>query len=108
MAGFLILTSFSLAFYLGLLVVLYRDGRKRHFSRRSVYKVHAASVAELGLLPAVYAGPSPSRRNAATVLVRFAEDTGRGRLKSRAIQGKPAKVITLPTLAHDSEDAQCG
>ena len=109
MPAFLIITSLSLVFYLGLLVFLYRDGRKRRPSGRSVYKVQAGSSAEIGALPAmVYAGPSPRRRNAATVLVRFAEGTGRGRLKSRPIQSQPAKVITLTTFARDHDDAQWG
>ena len=109
MPAFLIITSLSLAFYVGLLIFLYRDGRKRRSSRGSVYQVQARSVAELRPLPAmVYARPFPGRRNAATVLVRFAENTGRGSLKSRAIQSEPAKVITLPTFARDNDDAQCG
>ena len=109
MPAFLIITSLSLVFYLGLLVFLYRDGRKRHPSGRSVYNVQAGSVAEIGALPAmVYVVPSPGRRNAARVLVRFANNTGRGRLKSRAIQSQPAKVITLTTFARDNDDAQCG
>ena len=109
MPAFLVITSLSLEFYLGLLVFLYRDGRKRRPSGGSVYKVEAGSVAEIGVLPAMlYAGPSPRRRNAATVLVRFRENTGRGRLTSRPIQSQPTKVIPLPTFARDNDDAQCG
>ena len=109
MPAFLIIASLSLAFYLGLLVFLYRDGRKRRPRVGSVYKVEARSVAELGPLPAmVYAGPSPRRQSAATVLVRFAGDTGYVRLKPQAAQGEPAKVVTLPTFARDNGDAQCG
>ena len=109
MPAFLVLTSLSLVFYLALLVFLYRNGRKRHPSGGSVYEVQAASAAETGPLPAmVYAGPFPRRRNAATVLVRFAGNTGRGRLKSQAIQSEPAEVITLPTFARDNDDVQCG
>ena len=65
MLAFLIITSLSLAFYLGLLVFLYRDGRKRRPSRGSVYKVQAGSVAELPPLPTmVYRRPSSRRQNA--------------------------------------------
>jgi|SRR5215469_1919266 len=110
MPAFLIITSLSLVFYLGLLVFLYRDGRKRRRpSGGSIYKVQAGSVAQIGALPAmVYAGPSPRRRDAAMVLVRFRENTGRGRLRSRPLQSRPAKVITLTTFARDHDDAQCG
>ena len=109
MLAFLIITSLSLAFYLGLLAFLYRDSRKRRSSGGSVYRVEAGSVAELGPFPAmVYAGPRPRRQNAATVLVRFVESSGRGKLKSQVVQGESAKVITLPTLARDNDDAQCG
>ena len=77
--AFLIITSLSLAFYLGLLVFLYRDGRKRRPSGGSVYKVQAGSVAELGPLPAmVYVVPSRRQQNAPTVLVRFAVNPSRG------------------------------
>jgi hypothetical protein len=109
MPAFLVITSLSLVFYLALLVFLYRDGRKRRPSGGSVYKVQAGSAAETGpLLAMVYAGPSPHRRNAARVLVRFADNSSRGSIKSRASQGAPATVITLPTFAHDNDDAQCG
>ena len=65
MLGFLIITSLSLAFYLGLLFFLYRDGRKRRPSGGSVYKVQAGSVAELPPLPTmVYRRPSSRRQNA--------------------------------------------
>ena len=106
MPVFLVITSLSVVFYLVLLVFLYRDGRKRRPSGGSVYKVQAgSSAAETGPLPAmVYAGPSPRRRNAATVRVRFRENPGRGRLKSQAIQSEPAEVITLPTFARDNDD----
>ena len=96
MPAFLIITSLSLAFYVGLLIFLYRDGRKRRSSRGSVYQVQARSVAELRPLPAmVYARPFPGRRNGATVSLRFSENTGRGSLESRAIQSEPAKVRLL-------------
>ena len=109
MPTFLMIASLSLAFYLGLLVFLYRDGRKRRPRGGSVYKVEARSVAELGPRPAmVYEGPSPRRQRAATVLVRFAGDTGYGRLKPQVAQGEAAKVITLPTLARGNKDAHCG
>jgi hypothetical protein len=109
MAAFLVITSLSLVFYLALLVFLYRDGRKRRPSGGSVYKVQAGSAAETGpLLAMVYAGPSPHRRNAARVLVRFAENSGRGSIKSRASQSEPATAILSTTLARDNDDAQCG
>ena len=109
MPAFLILTTFSLAFYLGLLVFLYRDGHKLRYRAPSVYKVQAASVGELGQPRALdYTVRFPRRQNAASVLVRFADNPGRGRLKTRAIQGESAKVIILPTLARDNDDAQCG
>jgi len=109
MLAFLIITSLSLAFYLGLLVFLYRDGRKRRPSRGSVYKVQAGSVAELPPLPTMaYAGLSLRRQNAATVLVRFASNTGRTGLKSQVTQSEPTKVITLPTFTRDNDDEQCG
>ena len=106
---FLIITSLSLAFYLCLLAFLYRDGRKRRPSGGSVYKVQAGSVTELGPLPAgLYGNPSPRRQNTATVLVRFAVNSGYGRRKRQVGQGEPAKIITLPTLAGDNKEAQCG
>ena len=111
MTVFLIIASLSLAFYLVLLVFLYRDGRKRRSGLGSVYKVPAGSVAELGPLPTmVYAGSSSLRRNVARVLVRFALNSGRGRLKSQVVDRKAAKVIILPTFARDNDnkDAQCG
>ena len=109
MLGFLIITSLSLAFYLGLLVFLYRDGRNRSPSGGSVYKVQPGSVTELGPLPAgVYGNLSPRRQNTATVLVRFAVNSGYGRKKPQVGPSEPAKVITLPALAGDNEDAQCG
>ena len=109
MPVFLIITSLSLLFYLGLLVFLYRDGRKRRSGKGSVYKIQAGSVAELSPLPTmVYAGSSSRRRDDATVVVRFLENIGRGRLKSHAIQSQPAKVITLTTFAHNNDDAPCG
>ena len=106
MPVFLVITSLSVVFYLALLVFLYRDGRKRRLRGGSVYKVQAGSAAETGPLPAmVYAGrSSPRRPNSATVLVRFRENTGRGRLKSQATQSGPAEIITLPTLARDNDD----
>jgi hypothetical protein len=108
MSAFLIITSLSLAFYLGLLVVLYYDGRKRRPSGESVYKLQAGSAAELGPLPKmVYAGSS-RQQGAAKVLVRFAVNSGRGRLKSQSVGDKPAKVITLSTFARDNNEAQCG
>jgi hypothetical protein len=109
MPAYLVIASLSVVFYLALLVFLYRDGRERRPSGGSVYKVQAGSAAKTGPLPAmVYAGPSPRRRNAATILVRFAENSGRGSIKSRASQSEPATVITLPTFARDNDDAQCG
>ena len=42
MLAFLIITSLSLAFYLSLLILPYRDRRKRHASGGSVYKVQTA------------------------------------------------------------------
>jgi len=109
MPAFLVITSSSLVFYLALLVFLYQDGRKRRPSGGSVYEVQAGSAGETGPFPAmVYAGPSPRRRNAATVLVRFADNSGRGSIKSRASQSEPATVITPPTFARDNDDAQCG
>jgi hypothetical protein len=108
MRAFLIITTFSLAFYLGLLVFLYRDGLKRRYGAPSVYNVQARSVAELGLPRAFDTVRSPRRQNAASVLVRFADNPGRGRLKTRAIQGNSAKVIILPRLARDNDDALCG
>jgi len=108
MPAFLVITSLSLVFYLALLVFLYREGRKRRPSGGSVYKVQAGSAAESPLPAMVYAGPSPRRRNAATVLVRFAENSGRGSIKSRASQSEPATVIALPTFARDNDDAQWG
>src|SRR5215469_2819410 len=105
MPVFLVITSLSVVFYLALLVFLYRDGCKRRLRGGSAYKVQAASAAETGPLPAVVAGrPSPRRPNSATVLVRFRENTGRGRLKSQATQSGPAEIITLPTLARDNDD----
>ena len=109
MPAFLIITSLSLVFYLALVAFLYRDGRKRRPSGASVYKVQARSAAEIGPLPAmVYAGPSPRRRNAAALVVRFAENPGQGSIKSRARQSEPAEVIPLPTFACDNDDVQCG
>jgi len=109
MLAFLIITSLSLAFYLGLLVFLYRDGSKRPSSGGAVYKIETGSVAELGpLSTTVYAGFPSRRRNTATVLVRFAANSGRSKLKSQVLQGEAAKVITLPTLARDNKDMQCG
>jgi hypothetical protein len=109
MPAFLIIASLSLAFYLVLLVFLYRDGRKRRSGGGSVYKVQPGSVAELGPLPTmVYAGSSPRRRNAARVLVRFAANSSHDRLKSKIVQGKAAEIITVPTLARDNKDTQCG
>ena len=109
MPVFLIIASLSLAFYLVLLVFLYRDGRKRRPSGGSVYKVQAGSVVELGPLPTmVYAGSSSRRRNAVRVLVRFAANSSHDRLKSKVVQGQAAEIITLPTLARDNDDAQCG
>ena len=105
MPAFLIITSLSLLFYLGLLFFLYRDGRKRRPSGGSVYKVQAGSVAELGPLPTiVYTRPCSRRQNA----VRFAVNSGRGRLTSQVVHRKAAKVVTLPTFARDNKDAQCG
>ena len=109
MPAFLVITSLSVVSYLAVLVFLYRDGRKRRPSGGSVYKVQAGSAGETGPLPAmVHAGPFPRRRNAAAVLVRFRENTGRGRLKSQAVQSEPAEVITLPTFARDNDAVQCG
>ena len=109
MPAFLIIASLSVAFYLGLLVFLYRDGRKRRPSGGSVYKVQAGSVAELGPLSTMlYSGASPHRQIASRVLVRLEVNSGHGRLKSQVVQGKAAKVITLPTLARDNDDVQCG
>ena len=108
MLAFLIITSLSLPFYLGLLVFLHRDGRKRRPSGGSVYKVQAGSVAQLGALPAiVYGAPSGRRQDTAAVLVRFAGESGRSRRKLQ-VHGEPANVITLPTLARNKDDAQCG
>jgi hypothetical protein len=82
MLAFLIIASFSVAFYLGLLFYFYRDGSKPRPSGGSVYKVQAAPVAELDPLPTtVYEGSSLRRQNAVTVLVRFVANSGRGRLK---------------------------
>jgi len=111
MPAFLIIASLSLVFYLGLLAFLHRDGRKRRLSGDSVYKLQAGSVAELGQLPRmVYAAPSPRPRNAATVLVRFAANSGGRKLKPQVVHGEAAaeKVLSLPTLARDNDDAQCG
>ena len=108
MPVFLIIASLSLAFYLVLLVFLYRDGRKRRSGKSSVYRVQAGSVAELGPLQTmVYAGSSTRRQNAAGVLVRFAVNSSHDRLKSK-VQGQAAEIISLPTLARDNDDAQCG
>jgi hypothetical protein len=111
MPAFLIIASLSLVFYLGVLVFLYRDGRKRRLSGDSVYKVQARSVAELGQLSGmIYAAPPSRRRNTATVLVRFAANSGGRKLKPQVVHGEAAatKVITLPTLVRDNDDAQCG
>ena len=109
MLAFLIITSLSLAFYLGLLVFLYRDGSKRRPSKGSVHKIQVGSVAELGPLPTMaFAGLSLRRQNAATVLVRFASNTGRTGLKSQVTQSAPTKVITLPTFTRDNDDEECG
>ena len=109
MPVFLIIAILSLAFYLVLLVFLYRDGRKRRSGKGSVYEVQAGSVAELGPLPTmVYAGSSSRRRNASRVLVRFAANSSNDRVKSKVVQGQAAEIITLPTLARDNDDAQCG
>jgi len=109
MPAFLVITSLSLAFYLGLLAVLHRDGRKRRVSGGSAFKVRAGSVAELGPLPTtVYAAPSHRRQKAATVLVRLAVNSGRGKLKSQVVQSEPAKVVSLPAPARNHDDAQFG
>jgi hypothetical protein len=109
MSVFLIITSLSLAFYLGLLAFLYRDSHKRRRVEGSVYRVQSGSVAELGPLPAViYRGPSSHRQHAATVLVRFAKSSSYGKRKPQIVQSEPAKVIPLPILARDNRDAQCG
>ena len=109
MPTFLVITSLSLAFYLGLLVFLYEDGRKRRSSGNAAYKVRAGSVVELSALPGkIYARPSSRRQTAAAVLVRFAANPGHGKLKSQFVQGGSRKVITLPAIARDHDDAQCG
>jgi len=108
MPAFLVITILSLAFYLGLLVFLYWDGRKRRSSGNPAYKVQAGSVVELGALRGkINARPSP-RRQTAAVLVRFAANPGHSGLKSHLVQGGSRKVITLPAIARDHDDAQCG
>ena len=92
MPAFLIITTFSLAFYIDLLVFLYREGHKRRHGAPSVYKVQAGSAAKLSLSRAfVYTVRPHRRQNAASVLVRFADNPARGRLKTRAIQSESAK-----------------
>jgi hypothetical protein len=93
MLAFLIITSLSLAFYLGLLVVLHHDGRKPRFKAGPVRKVKLGTVAELSTAVPV---------STAAVAV------GRQTRKLRAIAGEPAEVITLPRATHTKKDLQCG
>jgi hypothetical protein len=109
MIAFLIVTSSSLAFYLGLLAVLYRDSRKRRPATGHVYKVQAGSVAELGtVLTSDMTLLFPRRRQAIPVVVNFVENAGRVRAQLQASPNEQAKVITLPTLARGNKDLQCG
>jgi hypothetical protein len=109
MIAFLIITSSSLAFYLGLLVVLYWDGRKRRSTTATAYKVRAGSVAELGRLVATgTTGAALRQYHATEISVRYAETRNRRRRKSQAAPTERAKVITQPMLARGNNDLQCG
>jgi hypothetical protein len=105
MLAFLIITSSSLAFYLGLLVVLYRDARKRPFKAAPVRKIKLGTVAELstrGLASSATALEPP------TVFIYSAETSRRRTRQSRATGGEPAEVVAVPKLAHNKNDSQCG
>lgn len=108
MLAFLIITSLSLAFYLVLLAALYRDGRKRRSVAGSLRKVDLGTLVELGTVPAMNAAAMAARPHSSTnVLVRFAKPTRAEMLKSRAVTGESAEVITLPTFARGKNDLQC-
>jgi hypothetical protein len=105
MPAFLIITSLSLAFYLGLLVVLHRDGRKRRPQAGPVRRVRLGTVAELRTRGAVSLATTPEPP---AVFTYFAETSRRRTRQPRVTAGEPAEVITLPTLAHSKNDLQCG
>ncbi|HVP53974.1 MAG TPA: hypothetical protein VMU45_03185 [Candidatus Eisenbacteria bacterium] len=109
MTAFLIIASSSLVFYVGLLVALHLDGRKRHAAAGPIRKLSLGTVAELGDVPPT-AGASfaAHRRNSTAVLGRFADTTRRAKSKSQVAFSEPAEVITLPKLARGEDDRQCG
>jgi hypothetical protein len=109
MLVFLIITSLSLAFYLGLLVVLHRDGRKRRVNPGHVRKVDLGTVAELSTVGLQStATVAIGRRDRSTIFVHLGKTSRRQMRKPRTTAGEPAEVITLPKLGHSKNDLQCG
>ena len=91
MLAFLITTSSSLVFYVGLLVALHHDGRKRRVGTGPVRKI---SLGKLSTAAAIStAAIAARRRNPTPVLVRFGETTGHEKARSQVAVSEPAEVI---------------
>jgi hypothetical protein len=108
MLAFLIITGSSLAFYLGLLVLLYRDGRKRRAKTGPIRKVTHGAATELGIEMGTDGASFIGQRSRSSgALIHFAHMSRRNSLKSHTNAGDPAEVITLPAFSSSRDRRQC-
>ena len=108
MNAFLILSSLGLAFYLFLLVALYRDGRRRRVNHGLVRTVQVGSVCELGTRPFSGGGTIAARGHSSLENVLSIPVTKRRwNPASSGTSGSRAQLLHLARPSEAKDNLQC-
>jgi hypothetical protein len=109
MYAFLILSSLGLAFYLVLLVALYRDGRRRSVSSGTVRNAKLGTVSGFGTRPSEGGRTIAARKRNAPEDVFWIQVTKHHwKPVSRNTSSNRAELVWLAEPANTKDDLQCG
>ena len=108
MPAFLVLSSLSVAFYLVMLVALYRDGRRRSPKPKATHALRLGVVAQIGASPAVAQGMFASRQHSEWRVLFWAPGLKRRRQPEAQTKGRTSSELAfLRVSAHDEDDRLC-
>jgi hypothetical protein len=108
MTAFLVLTSLSVAFYLVMLVALYRDSRQRLVDPGSAYTIKLGVVANIGTSPDVGRMTAANQRQKPNkVPLWVAAGSAPHQPETAGTASSSPTLVFFRAPAHDKDDMLC-